>query len=112
MTSGKDSVQLKDVLVGEVWICSGQSNMQWKMRGFGLDHFKDDVVKAKYPRIRFCSVPQIIALRGQDEVRAKWTTCTPQSVLAFSAVGYFFGSRLHQEPVSYTHLTLPTTPYV
>ena len=97
VTNGKESVKLNDVLVGEVWICSGQSNMQWKMRGFGLDHFKDDVVKAKHPQIRFCAVPQIMALEGKDEVDAKWSTCSPQTVLGFSAVGYFFGSRLHEE---------------
>ncbi|KLU02025.1 Sialic acid-specific 9-O-acetylesterase [Rhodopirellula islandica] len=97
VSSGETTIQLTDVLVGEVWICSGQSNMQWKMRGFGVDHFKEDVVQAKYPQIRFCDVPQILALEGQDDVRAKWTTCSPQTVLNFSAVGYFFGSRLHQE---------------
>lgn len=97
ITSGDQTLQLNDVLVGEVWICSGQSNMQWKMRGFGVDHFKEDVVRAKYPQIRFCDVPQMLALEGQDDVQAKWTTCSPQTVLNFSAVGYFFGSRLHQE---------------
>lgn len=95
--SGSDTQQLSDVLVGEVWICSGQSNMQWKLRGFGVDHFKEDVQKAKYPRIRFCDVPQVLALEGQDQVNARWTVCNPQSALAFSAVGYFFGSKLHQE---------------
>ncbi|MFG0263914.1 MAG: sialate O-acetylesterase [Rhodopirellula sp. JB055] len=97
IASGDETVQLTDVLVGEVWICSGQSNMQWKMRGFGVDHFKEDVVKAKHPQIRFCDVPQILSLEGQDDVQAKWSTCSPQTVLNFSAVGYFFGSRLHQE---------------
>lgn len=97
VTSGAETKQLSDVLVGEVWICSGQSNMQWKMRGFGVDHFKEDVEKAKYPRIRFCDVPQVIALAGQDHVDARWSVCNPQTTLAFSAVGYFFGSRLHQE---------------
>ena len=97
VSNGPETVTLNDVLVGEVWICSGQSNMQWKMRGFGVDHFKDDVVKANYSRIRFCDVPQVIALRGKDEVQAKWTTCSPRTVLGFSAVGYFFGSRLHEE---------------
>lgn len=97
ITSGDDSITLSDVLVGEVWICSGQSNMQWKLRGFGVDHFKEDVDKATHPNIRFCSIPQVLALEEQDDVHATWTTCTPQSALAFSAVGYFFGSRLHQE---------------
>ncbi|MGB7325396.1 MAG: sialate O-acetylesterase [Rubripirellula sp.] len=97
VSSGDDSITLSDVLVGEVWICSGQSNMQWKLRGFGIDHFKEDVDKAKYPNIRFCSIPQALALEEQDDVHASWTRCTPKSALAFSAVGYFFGARLHQE---------------
>ena len=97
VTCGSESKQLSDVLVGEVWICSGQSNMQWKLRGFGVDHFKEDVEKAKFPRIRFCDVPQVIALEGQNQVNAKWTVCSPQTALAFSAVGYFFGSRLHRD---------------
>ncbi|BDS06732.1 9-O-acetylesterase [Oceaniferula spumae] len=95
--SGGAKVHLKNVLSGEVWICSGQSNMQWKMRGFGVDHFKEDVQKAKYPQIRLCDVPQIIALKGQDDVSARWKECNPNTVLNFSAVAYFFGSRLHQE---------------
>ncbi|MBK1827859.1 sialate O-acetylesterase [Haloferula rosea] len=97
ITSGSSKIQLKNVLIGEVWICSGQSNMQWKMRGFGLDHWKDDVAKAKHPGIRFCQVPQVLALETQDDMRANWSACTPQTVLNFSAVAYFFGSRLHQE---------------
>ena len=97
VTSRDDSIALNDVLVGEVWICSGQSNMQWKLRGFGVDHFKEDVDKARYPNIRFCNIPQVVALEQQADVGATWTICTPQSALAFSAVGYFFGSRLHQD---------------
>ncbi len=95
--SGQEEVELKNVLSGEVWICSGQSNMQWKMRGFGVDHFKEDVKKAKFANIRFCDVPQVISLKGQDDVKTRWSVCSPQSTLQFSAVAYFFGSRLHQE---------------
>lgn len=95
--SGSAKIQLKDILSGEVWICSGQSNMQWKMRGFGPDEFKEDVEKAKYPEIRFCDVPQVLALDEQDDVQAKWAVCNPKTAYNFSAVAYFFGSRLHQE---------------
>ncbi|MGJ8653142.1 MAG: sialate O-acetylesterase [Opitutaceae bacterium] len=95
--SGDEAIQLQNVLSGEVWICSGQSNMQWKLRGFGVDHFKEEVQKAKYPQIRFCAVPQVLALEPQEDVKAKWSTCNPQTALNFSAVAYFFGSRLHQE---------------
>lgn len=95
--SGNQQKQFKNVMSGEVWICSGQSNMQWKMRGFGVDHWKEDVEKANYPNIRFCQVPVILALEPQDDVKAKWSTCTPNTALNFSAVAYFFGNRLHQE---------------
>lgn len=91
------SQELKNVLIGEVWICSGQSNMQWKMRGFGVDHFKADVEKANHPRIRFCQIPQTIALRAQQDVPSKWSVCTPQTALEFSAVAYFFGDSLRQQ---------------
>jgi len=90
-------IQLKNVLSGEVWVCSGQSNMQWKMRGFGLEHWKEEVEQAKHPKVRFCDIPQVIALEGQDDVRAKWSVCSPNTTLNFSAVAYFFGSRLHEE---------------
>lgn len=95
--SDEYNLQFKNILSGEVWICSGQSNMQWKMRGFGVDHFKQDVASAKYPKIRFCAVPQIIGLQPQEKVSTKWSVCTPQSTLSFSCVAYFFGRRLHQE---------------
>ena len=95
--SGGQTKVLKDVLSGEVWICSGQSNMQWKLRGFGADHFKADVDKANHPEIRFCNVPQILALEPQDDIRTRWSVCTPKSALSFSAVAYFFGDRLREE---------------
>lgn len=90
-------ITLKNVLSGEVWICGGQSNMQWKMRGFGLQHFAEDVAKAKYPEIRLCTLPQTLALEPQTDTNAPWQVCNPNTVLNFSAIGYFFGSRLHQE---------------
>ena len=97
VTAGKEQVQLKNVLSGEVWICSGQSNMQWKLKGFGLNQFKEDVEKAKFPKIRFCNVPQVLALTEQEDLKSGWSTCTPQTALNFSCVAYFFGSRIHQE---------------
>ena len=94
---GKKEITLNDVLLGDVWICGGQSNMQWKMRGFGVNHWKEDVQKAKLPMIRLCDVPQVLGLDEQDKVSASWKVCSPNSVMTFSAVGYFFGSRLHKE---------------
>ena len=95
--SGKESRKVKDVMSGEVWICSGQSNMQWKMRGFGVAHFKEDVDKANRPNIRLFEVPQVLALEEQGDVKAKWRRCNPQTVMSFSAVAYFFGAKLDEE---------------
>ena len=97
VSSGSARKEFKDVLSGEVWICSGQSNMQWKLRGFGVDHFKEDVEKANHPSIRFCELPQTLALTPQDDIRTKWQKCTPQSALRFSCVAYFFGDKLREE---------------
>ncbi len=95
--SGAMTKTLKNVLIGEVWICSGQSNMQWKMRGFGVQHWAADVAKAKKPNIRLCNIPQVLGLEGQDDVKATWQSCNPNTVLNFSAVAYFFGSQIHEK---------------
>ena len=95
--SGGEKVQLKNVLAGEVWICSGQSNMQWKMRGFGVDHFKEDVVKANHPNIRYCAVPQILSLKPEETLACRWSVCSPKTVLNYSAVAYFFAEKLESE---------------
>ena len=92
-----ESKTLSNVLSGEVWICGGQSNMHWKMRGFGLKHFADDVEKAQKPQIRLCTIPQSYSLEPQPDTKATWAVCNPNTVLNFSAVGYFFGARLHEE---------------
>jgi len=91
---GKNTITLEDVLVGEVWICSGQSNMQMDV---GAANDADlEIASAKYPRIRLISVPQIGTQEPQKDFRGRWRTCQPDSVGGFSAVGYFFGRELHQ----------------
>ena len=97
VVSGSQRKQFKNVLTGEVWFCTGQSNMQWKMRGFGANHWKDDVQKANHPGIRLCEVQQKLALEPQADNKVSWSACNPKRVLSFSAVAYFFGNRLHQE---------------
>jgi sialate O-acetylesterase len=91
------TVKLDNVLSGEVWVCSGQSNMQWRMNGFGVDHFAAAVAKANQPQIRYCQVPFVLALERQDDVRTNWSECNTNSVLNYSAVAYFFANRLHKE---------------
>ncbi len=91
---GKNTIKFEDVLVGEVWICSGQSNMQWSVAS---SKDADLVIRtAKYPSIRLITVPNLGTQEPQKDFRGRWTTCRPETVPNFSAVGYFFGRQLHE----------------
>jgi sialate O-acetylesterase len=91
---GKNAVTIADVLIGEVWICSGQSNMQWSI----ADSNDPDLERlaAKFPQIRMINFPQVGAQEPIWTHDRRWEICTPQSVSGFSAVGYFFARQLHQ----------------
>jgi sialate O-acetylesterase len=91
---GRNGIRLEDVLVGEVWICSGQSNMQWDVQ---ISNDPDlESLTAKFPNIRLISVPQVGTQEPQFTFNGQWDVCTPDTVKSFSAVGYFFGRQLHQ----------------
>ena len=93
---GQNTIQLTDVLVGDVWICSGQSNMEWSLAQ-SLEPEKE-VAAANYPEIRLFNVPgHITSALPQENCPGNWQACAPQSAAGFSAVGYFFGRKLHQE---------------
>jgi sialate O-acetylesterase len=91
---GKNTVTFEDVLVGEVWICAGQSNMQWSVNAANDPDLEK--ATAKFPRLRLISVPNVGTQETQWDFNGKWQECTPQTVGNFSAVGYFFGRQLHQ----------------
>lgn len=102
--SGDDSVSVSDVLAGEVWIGSGQSNMQWSV--WDSNDRENEVKSATYPNIRFFSVPRKTSDVPVEDVEAKWVICSPESVGGFSAVAYSFGRMLHKElnvPVGLIH---------
>lgn len=82
-----------DVLVGEVWICSGQSNMSWPVKNTNSAELA--ILTANYPNIRLISVPQVGTQKAQNDFDGEWTSCTSESVEDFSAIGYFFGRRLY-----------------
>jgi sialate O-acetylesterase len=90
--SRSPSVTLVDVLVGEVWLCSGQSNMEWPVERTHSP--SPEIWRARYPQIRFFKVPRRTAFEPQPDVEAEWTACTPDTVRGFSAVGYYFGLEL------------------
>ena len=91
---GSNTIALTDVLVGEVWVCSGQSNMAMSVdRAYDSDL---EILTAKYPHIRLISVPQVGTQEPQNDFKGEWAVVTPNTVGSFSAVGFFFGRTLNQ----------------
>lgn len=96
IVKGTTTLTLTDVLVGEVWLCSGQSNMQFTV--VSSLNFEPEKAAATWPQIRHLEVPRVPAsLPGKDVPPCKWTVCSPETVGGFSAVAYFFGRDLHQD---------------
>jgi len=98
--SGSSAVMCEDVMVGEVWLCAGQSNMEF---GLGLcDNAKEEIAAADHPGVRLFMVPNRWTPQPQSDMEANWKVCAPESVAeggwqGFSAVGYFFGRELNQK---------------
>ncbi len=88
------AVTREDILVGDVWICSGQSNMAWPVSR--ANNPTQEVADANYPGIRLFTVPRGLAVEPQWDVDGQWTPCTPDNAAGFSAVGYYFGRELHR----------------
>ena len=86
-------VEVNDLLVGEVWICSGQSNMAWTLSQLGDNQMVD---LPSLPEVRMLTVTNPANLGRADAVDGKWQLCSPETLAAFSAVGSFFGRRLHE----------------
>ena len=93
--TGNNEIVLKDILVGEVWVCSGQSNMEWPMGR--VDNAEAEIAVADYPKIRLFTVAKNINPTPVEDCTGSWAACTPESVQLFSAVGYYFGKKLQEE---------------
>lgn len=93
--AGKNRLKFNDVLVGDVWVCSGQSNME-----FPLNHAhnaKTELPKANCPTMRFFTTAKVTALEPQADCGGQWVVCTPETAAPFTAVGYFFGKYLNEK---------------
>jgi sialate O-acetylesterase len=102
--SGKNTITVQNVLVGEVWICSGQSNMQFAVKG--VRRALEEIDAAKFPKIRLISVQLHGSPKPEDDFKGHWVECNPETVAGFSAVGYFFGRDLFQQlevPIGLIH---------
>jgi len=93
--TGANTITVADVLVGDVWIGSGQSNMQWTVKD--SDNSDAEIAAANYPQIRLFYVPRKTSAVPADDVDAKWIVCSPESVGGFSAVLYYFGREMHKD---------------
>lgn len=95
------TITLKDVLIGEVWLASGQSNMEMPLQGFlpkePIDNYQEEVAAADYPEIRYFDVGRAISASPEKEFVGQWNITNPETASQFSAAGYFFAKKLHKE---------------
>ncbi|MDD4102191.1 MAG: 9-O-acetylesterase, partial [Kiritimatiellae bacterium] len=91
---GANAVEFTNVVVGEVWFCSGQSNMAWIVRD--TDNAEQEIAGANFPMIRHFKAPNILMPVPQKDISAKWVVTSPETIPWQSAVAYYFGRRLHQ----------------
>jgi len=92
--AGDETETISNILIGEVWVCSGQSNMQFSVRG--ARNSKEEIAAAKFPKIRLFTVTRKATPEKQSNCSGQWLVCSPKTVERFSAVGYFFGRALHK----------------
>ncbi|SEO32391.1 sialate O-acetylesterase [Mucilaginibacter gossypiicola] len=111
------SIMIKDVLIGEVWLASGQSNMDIPVRGWPpgdtILNSKQEIENANYPEIRFFKVPFGISVTPLNSINAKWVTTLPQTAGDFSATAYFYARRLRQKlhvPIGIIQSSIGGTP--
>jgi sialate O-acetylesterase len=102
--SGKNTLTLRNVAVGDVYLCSGQSNMEYPLQSWSppdsavFKAAQAEIAKANYPNIRLLTIPHAVKAKPQSEASApiNWNICTPQTAGGFSAVGYYFGRELNR----------------
>jgi sialate O-acetylesterase len=103
--AGRNTITVRNVLVGEVWLCSGQSNMQFRVAD--AQNSRQEIAQASYPEIRTFNVVWSTATEPQADCQGRWVVCSPQTVgPEFSAVAYFFARDLHQRlrmPIGLLH---------
>lgn len=109
---GYNTIIIKDILMGEVWLGSGQSNMEWSLN-LGVNDAKSEASFADFPEIRFFTVLTSTSDVPQQHLAGEWIVCSPETVKNFSATMYFFGKELHNElrvPIGLVHSSWGGTP--
>ena len=115
--SNDSSILLKDIMIGEVWLASGQSNMTMPLKGWPPDYLVENYVQeiadADFPAIRMFTVGKNISAMPQNNLKGEWKLCAPETAGDFSATAYFFARRLYQElniPIGIIHSSWGGTP--
>ena len=109
--AGKNQITIQNVAVGEVWLCAGASNMDWKV--VSSANAEKEIADANHAMIRMFTVDQKVGNRPLSDCGGKWEVCDPQTVRLFSAVAYFFGRDLHQKilaPIGLIEASWPASP--
>lgn len=115
-----DKIEFKNVLIGDVWFASGQSNMEHPMNGWefiphsAINNYEKEIADSYYPEIRLFSVPKFPSpVEQKDLLQGKWEVAGPQSVAGFSSTAWFFGKELYQKlkvPIGIIHSSWGGTP--
>jgi sialate O-acetylesterase len=90
------TIQLQNIMIGEVWVCSGQSNMEWSYNN-GEKDTRAEIAGCATNNIHFFQLPKSTADAPQDDVKAQWVSCDSNTLKSFSAIGYFFGRELQRQ---------------
>ena len=109
--TGTNTLSFKNILIGEVWVCSGQSNMEWPL--INTTGAAETVAQSNFPDIRLFTVPKKTSAVPLNDVEGHWVVASPDQVGQFSAVAYYFGRELHQKlkiPVGLIHTSWGGTP--
>lgn len=94
--SGSNKIVLDNIMLGEVWLCGGQSNMEYG-NAQKIQQMVEELPTANYPNIRLFFVEKSSSVYPQDNLFGTWKPCTPENLKNFSAIGYFFGKKLHED---------------
>ncbi len=117
ISSTNTAIQINDVMIGEVWLASGQSNMSMPLKGWPpsdpINNSLAEIANATYPGIRMFKVANKFSMEEENSFEGKWDVCTPALAADYSATAYFFAQRLHQKlkiPIGIIHTSWGGTP--
>ena len=116
ITSNKDTVKINNVLIGEVWLASGQSNMEMNLKGYPNEpilNSESEILNANYPNIRMFTVKKSISIEPLDTLNGEWVQTSSNSVKDFSATAYFFAREIHEKlniPIGIIHSSWGGSP--